>query len=921
MAEHGSGDVPPQNNSTSTSPKINSTHHITSIGGRSPPDTHTKRHTRNQSSLASTLSPTSETSFLSRESDEIDISHVPLSTHIVTPLGPMDASTKHNRRSLFLPETSHTGPASPSQKSFKLFSKRASSYNPSTAKSDADSSKDTTKGKIAQKRGSQRKSLLKHSRDASIPEEEFDLNLLSAAMPMGYQAKIMDKTASEETECEDAPMVSPMDIPFDLSMFHEPMNNQSLTPEMREEINRQEAAGILTGGLGAGFTPDSTITSTDLMADQSQSTTASQLSRRLTIRNGGLSRAATLKDVAQNEANRRGEVIEVIVQDEAPVDISSFAGHTGGSNKTNFDFHSMDSLPQSINKKVGTFKSSNVEVFYPQANWKPFSMRAPYLTALIIISVVLGAAEEYLYQKSRKSPLYSFTSPGAMKTWDYFCFKYLPTLVAVTFGILWQITDFEVKRLEAYYQLSKEGGALAAESINVDYITFFNVLRPFRALLFKHYAVAVSSVATLLAVSLVPTLQSASVILIPSRAERKADPTVLKGIIISGAWSRLLSLTLWLCAIFGCILLWQLERRPSGLVADVKGVAGIAAMANRSHILMDFKDMDTATPDMIHQKLKAHHYTLRNSSLAPEDSIILTQADKDKYDQHQHHDENPHPLFLRLVAGIPFVVGMLLFTILIPIILFTPANAITDKAPWLLTLGAVSIKLCWGSLETAIRMIEPFYILSRRHASPKALTLDYTAMAFGWLPIRAFLNGHYLVAIVGLGSVLAEVLTVCVTSFSTVAGNDFINGSHQSKPHSADHSDGVDSGEETFASFWVSFALALIILLFLIFVSMLSYTRRRHPFLPRQPSSIASILAFIYQSKMLYDFVGTEKLNNREMEEKLVRIGKQYGLGWFKGRDGEMHCGVDEEELSSCYKHGQNKKAASMPWSTNWQDY
>ncbi|KAK6598054.1 DUF3433 domain protein [Botrytis cinerea] len=630
MAEHEFGENPPSNQSASPSSNPSSKHHINSIGNQRPPNTHTQHHNSNQSSLASTLSPTSEASFLSSQTDEIDISHVPLSAHTLTPSGPMNASKKYHRRSLFLPETFKTELASPTQKSFKLFSKRASSYNPPTAKIDADSSKDPTKGKLAPKRFSQRKSLLHHSRDASIPEEEFDLNLLSAAMPMAYQGKTIDKTASAETEYEDAPM-----------------------------INRQEAAGILTGGLGAGFVPDSTITSRDLMVENSQpSTAASRLSRRLTLRN----------------------VIEVIVQEpiDAPVDISSFAGHTG-VHESNFDFKSMDSLPSTINKKA-TFKSANVEVFYPQANWKPFSMRAPYLTALIIISVVLGAAEEYLYQKSRKSPLYSFTSASAMKTWDYFCFKYLPTLVAVIFGVLWQITDFEVKRLEAYYQLSREGGALAAESINVDYITFFNVLRPFRALQFKHYAVAVSSIATLLAVSLVPTLQSASVILIPSREIRRADPTVLKGIVISGAWSRSLSLSLWLCAIFGCILLWQLERRPSGLVADVKGVAGIAAMANRSHILMDFKDMDTATPDMIHQKLKAHHYTLRNSSLAPSDQV-LTQADKDKYDAHSHASQNPHPLFLRLIAGIPFIISMFLFTLLVPIILFTPPTPSPTKPP------------------------------------------------------------------------------------------------------------------------------------------------------------------------------------------------------------------------------------------------
>lgn len=43
----------------------------------------------------------------------------------------------------------------------------------------------------------------------------------------------------------------------------------------------------------------------------------------------------------------------------------------------------------------------------------------------------------------------------------YFAFKFLPTIIAVSYGVLWQITDFEVKRLEAFYQLSKEGGGSA----------------------------------------------------------------------------------------------------------------------------------------------------------------------------------------------------------------------------------------------------------------------------------------------------------------------------------------------------------------------------------------------------------------------------------------------------------------------------
>jgi hypothetical protein len=271
---------------------------------------------------------------------------------------------------------------------------------------------------------------------------------------------------------------------------------------------------------------------------------------------------------------------------------------------------------------------------------------------------------------------------------------------------------------------------------------------------------------------------------------------------------------------------------------------------------------------------------------------------------------------LRLVAGVPFIIGMILFLVFVPIVLFGPVvNIITYKTPWLLTLLAVCIKLSWGTLETDVRMIEPFYILSRRHASPKVLTLDYTAMAFGWMPIRAFLNGHFLVAFVGLGSVLAEVLTICMTSFVNVDGQEFL---HHQPANST-----INAGEETYLSFWLSFALALSIITFLCLVASFVYWRRRHPFLPRQPNTIASILAFIHQSKMLYDFVGTEKMNNDEMVARLGKLEKKYGLGWFVGRDGGVHCGVDEEELLSNYKHGDDARKARIDFNSgaDWERY
>jgi hypothetical protein len=396
----------------------------------------------------------------------------------------------------------------------------------------------------------------------------------------------------------------------------------------------------------------------------------------------------------------------------------------------------------------------------------------------------------------------------------------------------------------------------------------------------------------------------------------------VKEIFVAAMWSRLLTVVLSFCALMGCGLLYVLQTRRSGLLADVRGIAGLASMAVVSHVLMDFKDMDTAKHKDIHQKLKRRRYMLRNSSLAPyEGTSAKVETDKEQ-DDAAHLSEHPHPLMLRPMGCIPFIIGLLLFAALIPVFLFTPAQVITDKAAWVVTALAVILKLCWGAMETSVRMMEPYYILSKRHAHSKTLTLDYTALPFAYMPLRALLNGHFVVFLVGFGSVMAEFLTILVTSLATVDGQDFIvgYGLHLGKGwKDKDDEDKklFNSGQETVRSFYITLGSTLFILLYMFVVANMVFFRRRHPFLPRQPNTIASILAFIHQSKMLYNFVGTSKLSNADMAKKLDD-GKTYGLGWFTGRDGQTHCGVDQEELTSSYKHGVDYTTMNNPWNAQW---
>ncbi|KAK4104336.1 hypothetical protein N658DRAFT_444360 [Parathielavia hyrcaniae] len=750
--------------------------------------------------------------------------------------------------------------------------------------------------------------------DAISEEDGVDLGVVGSAPPIAC-----DKKEKPSIHVASDPVF------FDLTSALGPT-----TPADEAFIKaqqQQEAYGKLTGGLGDGIKTDTTVTEPALLATSPVSERA--ISRRFSRAGRPVSRAETVRRLGQSQANKRGEVIEVVIEGDtthSEVDLSLLSGHT-----------QEEPAPFVMRQTTFPTKAATATFFYPQPNWKPFSMTWPYLLSLVVLSLGLGAAVEVLYRSSTQTPLVRFHSPCEIPTSEYFAVKFLPMIVAVSYGVLWQITNFEVMRLEPFYQLSKEGGALAAESINVDYLTQFNLFRPIRALRYRHYAVAVSSVASLLANTLVPTLSAASLGLAPDRDTRLRFPGTEKQILVHHVWSRLLTATLATLAVLGSFLFYLLQTRRSGLFADVNGIAGLASMATVSHILMDFKDMDVASHQDIHAKLSHRRYVLRNSALAPYDSsssslhqstLTRTDGDDQQHGYTQNHlSANPHPLMLRPHGALPFLLFILLSTALLPTILFTPAAAaLTDRAPWLLTALAVVIKLTWAALETDIRLMEPYYILSRRHAPARTLCLDYTAMPFGWVAVKGLLNRHWVVFWVGVGTVVAEVLTVLVTSLATVEGvGGNFSGGGGGEEGSGDDGNGNGNagalplqvgpgGMETVPSFWASLALALAGFLYLAAVAGWALVRRGRVFLPRQPNTIASVLAYLHQSKMLYGFVGTARLGSAEMVARLEERGKTYGLGWFQGRDGQSHCGVDEEELLSGYKVGYDYSRATKPW-------
>lgn len=238
------------------------------------------------------------------------------------------------------------------------------------------------------------------------------------------------------------------------------------------------------------------------------------------------------------------------------------------------------------------------------------------------------------------------------------------------------------------------------------------------------------------------------------------------------------------------------------------------------------------------------------------------------------------------------------------------------QVKWLLVAICLITRGAYQAVEKNLRMLEPYYRLRQGHAPPSVLRMDYTTTMF--LPIQAAINGDFLLSFFGVGSFLLDILIILVASSTPMAGQE--NSKAISRP--------------TF----ITSMLVVLIASYLVLALLIRYGLRRKSFLPfpRMPMNVASVIGYIHQSKMLYDFVDLEEhlddtggrykgLSSFKLSNKSKMSRKTYGFGWFTDRDGEVHYGVDEEDLlpysagrNGWRDHAKQKSRRKAYWSDNW---
>ncbi|KAL0635400.1 hypothetical protein Q9L58_005608 [Maublancomyces gigas] len=141
-------------------------------------------------------------------------------------------------------------------------------------------------------------------------------------------------------------------------------------------------------------------------------------------------------------------------------------------------------------------------------DWRPWAIRAPFLVFFIFLCVLFPIIIEILLRISDTRGALIYADPdtelslGAVSLCNY-----LPSLVAVLFGLLWAIPDHHYRRLEPYYQLSKPGGATAEDSLLLDYSYTSTLLVPFTSFKRGHWTVFCSGMmSNILTLVLIPLI-------------------------------------------------------------------------------------------------------------------------------------------------------------------------------------------------------------------------------------------------------------------------------------------------------------------------------------------------------------------------------------------------------------------------------
>ncbi|KAL4925964.1 DUF3433 domain-containing protein [Aspergillus undulatus] len=140
--------------------------------------------------------------------------------------------------------------------------------------------------------------------------------------------------------------------------------------------------------------------------------------------------------------------------------------------------------------------------------WRPIPLRPTYLSLIACIMLFLLVLLESLRQYSeRVGGLRFFDDSDDLSNFESFAYNYIPVIVAIFLSVLWSFIDFDVLRLEPYFQMSRPEGC-PATVLFINYNFGQSFITPIASAKRRHWLVLSVSLVTLLIRIFHPALQS-----------------------------------------------------------------------------------------------------------------------------------------------------------------------------------------------------------------------------------------------------------------------------------------------------------------------------------------------------------------------------------------------------------------------------
>ena len=162
---------------------------------------------------------------------------------------------------------------------------------------------------------------------------------------------------------------------------------------------------------------------------------------------------------------------------------------------------------QGLRTSTSEFLQADVHSVTVRYGWTPWFLRDTYVVAWIVIAFVLTIAfivVSFVKQAVRigfPSLLSAPTTSQAFSPAD-FLYSFLPSLIGMILFLLWQPIDLYFRALQPFASLSDPSGAIAEQSLLVNYLGGLPFEVSIRAALVGHYKVAWISFVSIMSITL-----------------------------------------------------------------------------------------------------------------------------------------------------------------------------------------------------------------------------------------------------------------------------------------------------------------------------------------------------------------------------------------------------------------------------------